>query len=96
MRSVVAKARKKKPFDVEVFLHTVVGGRSVANYGKNQKVFYQGDPGDAVFYIQEGKVKVCVVSEQGTDAVVALLIDLNRNSIGWDSQRPADRRVSSG
>jgi hypothetical protein len=35
MRSVVAKARKKKPFDVEVFLHTVVGGRSVANYGKN-------------------------------------------------------------
>jgi CRP/FNR family transcriptional regulator, cyclic AMP receptor protein len=37
MRSVVAKARKKKPFDVEVFLHTVAGGRSVTNYGKNQK-----------------------------------------------------------
>ena len=72
MRSIVAKARKKQPFDVELFLHTVDGGRSVSNYRKNKKVFSQGDPGDAVFYIQEGKVKVCVVSEQGKEAVVAL------------------------
>ncbi len=68
----MAKARKKPPFDVEVFLHTVDGGRSVSSYRKNQKVFSQGDPGDAVFYIQEGKVKVCVVSELGKEAVVAL------------------------
>jgi CRP/FNR family cyclic AMP-dependent transcriptional regulator len=61
----VAKAKKKQPFDVEVFLNTVASGRSVSNYRKGQKVFSQGDPGDAVFYIQEGKVKVCVVSEQG-------------------------------
>ena len=72
MRNVVAKARKKQPFDVEVFLHTVDGGRSVTNYGKNQKVFSQGDPADSVFYIQDGKVKVCVVSEQGKEAIVAL------------------------
>jgi CRP/FNR family transcriptional regulator, cyclic AMP receptor protein len=72
MRSVVAKARKKKPFDVEVFLHTVDGGRSVSNYRKNQNVFSQGEPADSVFYIQEGKVKVCVVSERGKEAVVAL------------------------
>jgi CRP/FNR family transcriptional regulator, cyclic AMP receptor protein len=71
---VVAKARKRKkqPFNVEVFLNTVDGGRSVSSYRKNQKVFSQGDPGDAVFYIQEGQVKVCVVSEQGKEAVVAL------------------------
>jgi CRP/FNR family transcriptional regulator, cyclic AMP receptor protein len=68
----LAKARKKPPFDVEVFLNTVDGGRSVSSYRKNQKVFSQGDPGDAVFYIQEGKVKVCVVSELGKEAVVAL------------------------
>ena len=68
----MAKARKKLPFDVQVFLNTVDGGRSVSNYGKDQKVFSQGDPGDAVFYIQEGKVKVCVISEQGKEAVVAL------------------------
>ncbi len=68
----MAKAAKKRPFDVKVFLNTVDGGRSVSNYRKGQKVFSQGDPGDAVFYIQEGKVKVCVVSEQGKEAVVAL------------------------
>jgi CRP-like cAMP-binding protein len=44
----------------------------VSNYRKNQKVFSQGDAADAVFYIQEGKVKVCVVSQQGNEAVVAL------------------------
>ena len=68
----MAKARKKAPFDVQVFLNTVDGGRSVSTYRKNEKVFSQGDPGDAVFYIQEGKVKVCVVSERGKEAVVAL------------------------
>jgi CRP/FNR family transcriptional regulator, cyclic AMP receptor protein len=68
----VAKAKKKQPFDVQVFLNTVAGGRTVSNYRKNQKVFSQGEPADAVFYIQEGKVKVCVVSEQGKEAVVAL------------------------
>ena len=36
-------------------------------------VFSQGDPADAVFYIQKGKVKVTVVSEQGKEAVVAML-----------------------
>jgi CRP/FNR family cyclic AMP-dependent transcriptional regulator len=68
----VAKTRKRQPFDVEVFLNTVGGGRSVSSYRKNQKVFSQGAPADAVFYIQEGKVKVCVVSEEGKEAVVAL------------------------
>jgi CRP/FNR family transcriptional regulator, cyclic AMP receptor protein len=68
----VAKTRKTQPFDVEVFLNTVGGGRSVSSYRKNQKVFSQGAPADAVFYIQEGQVKVCVVSEKGKEAVVAL------------------------
>jgi CRP-like cAMP-binding protein len=72
MAKANANATKKRPFDVKVFLNTVAGGRSVSNYGKGQKVFSQGDPGDAVFYIQEGKVKVCVVSQQGKEAVVAL------------------------
>lgn len=68
----MAKAMKKRPFDVQEFLHTVAGGRTVSKYQKNRKVFSQGAPADAVFYIQEGKVKVCVVSEQGKEAVVAL------------------------
>jgi len=72
-RCAVAKARKTQPFDVEVFLTNVDGGRSVSTYRKDQTVYAQGDLADAVYYIQEGKVKNTVVSEQGKEAVVALL-----------------------
>jgi CRP/FNR family transcriptional regulator, cyclic AMP receptor protein len=71
MKSVAMKAKRKQPFNVETFLATVAGGRTVSDYRKNQMVFSQGDPADSVFYIQEGKVKVCVVSERGKEAVVA-------------------------
>jgi CRP/FNR family transcriptional regulator, cyclic AMP receptor protein len=69
----VAKAKKRsRPFNVKSFLGTVEGGKTVLTYAQAQKVFSQGDPADSVFYIQEGKVKVCVTSEQGKEAVVAL------------------------
>jgi len=48
-------------------------GRSIGEYHKDAIVFSQGDPADAVFYIQSGKVRVSVVSEQGKEAVVAML-----------------------
>ena len=64
---------KKIPFDPKVFLATVNGGRSISKYRKGKTVFSQGKPADAVFYIQKGKVKVTVVSEQGKEAVVAIL-----------------------
>ena len=64
--------KKKYPFSVNTFLSTVDGGRTVASYRKNQKIFSQGERAESVFYIQEGKVKVCVTSEQGKEAVVAL------------------------
>jgi len=54
-------------------LATVNGGRSISKYRRNQTVFSQGTPADAVFYILKGKVKVTVVSEQGKEAVVAVL-----------------------
>ena len=69
----MAKKAKTAPFDPKVFLATVNGGRSISKYRMNQKVFSQGTPADAVFYIQKGKVKVTVVSEQGKEAVVAVL-----------------------
>jgi CRP/FNR family transcriptional regulator, cyclic AMP receptor protein len=50
-----------------------MGGRTVTDYRKNQIVYTQGEPSDSVFYIQSGKVKKTVVSEQGKEAVVALL-----------------------
>jgi CRP/FNR family transcriptional regulator, cyclic AMP receptor protein len=51
----------------------VNGGRSISKYRKNETVFSQSTPADAVFYIQKGKVKITVVSEQGKEAVVAIL-----------------------
>src|SRR5439155_9697636 len=65
-------ANRKRPFDPEVFLATVDGGRTIAKYTMNQIVFAQGDAADAVFYVEEGKVKVTVVSDQGKEAVVAV------------------------
>ena len=72
MGSLVMKAKRKRSFNVATFLATVDGGRTLSTYRKNQTVFSQGDPADSVFYIQEGKVKVCVVSERGKEAVVAM------------------------
>ena len=67
----MAKA-KKRPFDVSDFLSKMDGGRTLQTFSKNQNVYAQGDQADAVFYIQEGKVKMCVMSERGKEAVVAL------------------------
>ena len=67
------KRKGKLPFDPKVFLMKVNGGRAVSDYRKDQIVYRQGDPADSVFFIQSGKVKKAVVSEQGKEAVVALL-----------------------
>jgi CRP/FNR family cyclic AMP-dependent transcriptional regulator len=64
---------RRLSFDPKTFLAKVGEGRSIGSYRKDQVVFSQGDPPDAVFYIQKGKVKVTVVSEQGKEAVVAIL-----------------------
>jgi CRP-like cAMP-binding protein len=47
-------------------------GKSVDHFAKNQKIFSQGDAADAVFFIQKGKVKITVLSEQGKEAVVGI------------------------
>jgi CRP-like cAMP-binding protein len=63
----------RPPFDPENFLALVGEGRSIGRYRKDQTIFSQGDPAEAVFYIQRGKLKVTVVSEQGKEAVTAML-----------------------
>jgi CRP/FNR family transcriptional regulator, cyclic AMP receptor protein len=59
-------------FNLKVFLTAVGGGTTPVKYRKGETVFAQGDTCDSVFYIQSGTCKVCVVSEQGKEAVVAL------------------------
>ena len=66
-------AKRRLPFDPKSFLAKVGEGRTLSKYRKDQVVFSQGDLAEAVFYIQKGKVKVTVVSDQGKEAVVALL-----------------------
>ena len=66
-------AKRRLPFDPKSFLAKVGEGRTLSKYRKDKVVFSQGDLAEAVFYIQKGKVKVTVVSDQGKEAVVALL-----------------------
>lgn len=63
----------KDTFAPQKFLAKVGAGKAILTFRKNQHVFQQGDPADSVFYIQSGKVKLTVVSEQGKEAVVAIL-----------------------
>jgi CRP-like cAMP-binding protein len=60
-------------FDPQAFLATVGAARTITECPKDYKIFSQGDPADAVFYIQQGRVKVKVKSKQGKEAVIAIL-----------------------
>jgi CRP/FNR family transcriptional regulator, cyclic AMP receptor protein len=64
--------KRKASFNPKSFLAKVGEGRSIGAYRSDGTVFSQGDPADSVFYIQRGKVKITVVSEQGKEAVVAI------------------------
>ena|ERR1019366_6446914 len=68
------KPPKKLPFDPKVFFSKVNGGRTISDYHNNQIVYEQSKPADSVFYIQKGKAKGTVVSEQDKEAVVAVLV----------------------
>ena len=60
-------------FDPAMFLATVAVGRDISKYPKKKVIFAQGEDADAVFYIKKGKIKVAVISDEGKEAIVALL-----------------------
>jgi CRP/FNR family cyclic AMP-dependent transcriptional regulator len=60
-------------FDPKKFLAKVGDGKTIAEYQKDQVVFAQGDAAETVFYLQKGRVKITVVSEQGKEAVLGIL-----------------------
>lgn len=64
---------KKDGFDPQEFLAKVGMGKTILTYRKNQVVFSQGDAADTIFYIQTGRIKIVVISEQGKEAVVGIL-----------------------
>jgi len=67
------RKRVKASFDPKKFLAKVGDGKAISNYRRNEVVFSQGEVADAVFYIQQGNVKLVVVSKHGKEAVVAIL-----------------------
>jgi len=71
----VPAAKKRRKFDPQTFLSTIDGGRTIAPFTKGQRVFDQGDVGDAVFYIQIGKVRLSVVSKGGKEATIGILTE---------------------
>ena len=60
-------------FDTAVFLATEGPGRSILRHAARQAIFRQGGPADAVFYLQNGRAKLTVVSKRGKEATVTLL-----------------------
>ena len=68
-------ARNNRGFDPKQFLATIGEGRKVLAFAKKQTIFAQGDVADAVFYIQEGKVRLTVVSKVGKEATLGILSD---------------------
>ena len=65
--------RNKLPFYLNTFLANANGGRTVSKYATNQTIYHQGDSADSVYYIQTGTAKLSVTSEQGKEAIVAML-----------------------
>lgn len=61
------------PFDPKKFLAKIGDGRTISKYRVKERLFAQGDSADSAFYIQEGKVKLTVISKLGKEAVVAIL-----------------------
>jgi CRP/FNR family transcriptional regulator, cyclic AMP receptor protein len=66
-------ADRMRQFDPNAFLATIGMGRKIVTFKKKQSVFAQGDPCDAVFYIQTGKVRLSIVSKSGREATIGIL-----------------------
>jgi CRP/FNR family transcriptional regulator, cyclic AMP receptor protein len=73
LRSRYIVSTGKGAFDPRKFLATVGEGRQVLSFAKNQTIFTQGNAADAIFYIQEGKVRLTVVSKAGKEATIGIL-----------------------
>src|ERR1700730_11488041 len=68
-----ATGKIKLPFDPATFLAKAGEGKTITRFKKGQVIFTQADAADALFYVQKGNVKLTVISDNGKEAVVALL-----------------------
>jgi CRP-like cAMP-binding protein len=65
--------KKSKPINWNSIFTGIIRGKTAIEYGRNRKIFRQGQPADSLFYLRKGKVKLAVTSQQGKEAIVAVL-----------------------
>jgi CRP-like cAMP-binding protein len=64
---------KSQIVDWEAVFAGIFRGKTIMECGANRDIFQQGQPADSLFYIRKGKVKLAVISQQGKEAIVAVL-----------------------
>ena len=64
---------RRAQFKPETFLERIAESKKILDYSQGAKIFTQSNASDAVYYIQKGRLKLTVVSEQGKEAIVAIL-----------------------
>ena len=73
MPARLSSAKSALPFDLREFLDSAGVSRRIVRFARGATVFAQGAPANSVFYIQDGGVKLSVLSSNGKEAVVAML-----------------------
>jgi CRP/FNR family cyclic AMP-dependent transcriptional regulator len=63
----------KTPVNWDTLFAGIFSGKTLIEYGKDRNIFLQGQPADSLFYLKKGKVKLTVSSQQGKEAIVAVL-----------------------
>jgi CRP/FNR family cyclic AMP-dependent transcriptional regulator len=66
-------ADKRKSPDWESLLAGIVRGKTILEYCANCHVFLQGQPADSLFFLQRGRIKLAITSEEGKEAIVSIL-----------------------
>jgi CRP/FNR family transcriptional regulator, cyclic AMP receptor protein len=89
----VVKKEAELPFDPDLFLSRTNGGKRELHSDKHQVIFSHGAAADSIFYIQMGQVRIVATSEQGKEAVVAILGSGDFCGEGWLAGQP--RRMAT-
>jgi CRP/FNR family cyclic AMP-dependent transcriptional regulator len=69
----ITTGKRKPDFDPHTFLSTIGKGRDMVSFQKKKTIFAQGDSRDGLFFVQAGKVRLSVVSENGSEATLGIL-----------------------
>ncbi|MGA7459713.1 MAG: Crp/Fnr family transcriptional regulator [Candidatus Korobacteraceae bacterium] len=71
--SMIGSKSSSKGFDAKSFLANSGVGKKILRLHQNETAFVQGDPADAIFYVQKGRLRVTVTSSSGKEATIALV-----------------------